>query len=585
MTTSPIARVPGVRRIGTGSAWARPVAVAAAVAGIAVLLVLFVLPAAMLVVGAFRDAPPTQEGSWSLTGLIQTYTSPATYLVAANSIILAVSTSLLSTGIAVFFAWVATRTTTPLRRLITPLMFLGLLMPQLYFGLAWVMLGNPQNGTLNLLARAVLGPEATPFDVNSWAGLIVLTSLSFAPVCYVLLVGVFVRMDGSMEEAARISGAGWARTLFGTTLPALTPAIAGVLILQITGVFAAFELPLLLGTPARIGVFSTAVYTSVYISTPARYDQASALSLLLMVMVLIAVIVYQRVVGGRTFTTITGKSFRPQPVDYGPVQWLFTVLFLGFALVTLVLPVGELVLGSFQPIFGVYQNLTWNNYAEVFADDATMNAIATTALVGVGGGFVAMLLATIVSYLAARRGPAVRRFKDVITWIPWAIPGIVLGLGILWAYLSVPFLRSLYGTVWLLLIGLVVCTVPVAARSSDGALATISVDLEESARVAGAGPTRVFLSIVARLVAPSFLAGWAISAVFIAGNLSLPILLSSPSTQTVATLSYNLYAGGDSAVAAALFCVLGAGLVLGYLVWLLGRAIARRRRTARGLRS
>ncbi len=452
----------------------------------------------------------------------------------------------------------------------------GILLPQLYFGLAWVMLGNPQAGTLNVFARALLGEGATPFDVNSWAGLIVLQSLSFAPIAYVLLIGVFIRMDGALEEAARISGAGPVRTLFGTTLRVLTPALGGVLVLQTTGIFAAFELPLLFGTPAGISVFSTEVYRDIYVYLPSRYDKASALSLMLIAFVAVAVFLYTRVVGSKSYTTVTGKSFRPQPADYGRVQWVFCAAFVLFTAVSIVLPVAELVLGSFQPLFGVYRNFTVDNYAKVLTDPAILSAIGNTAVLGVGGGFLAMLLATLLAYAAARRGRAAKGFVGILTWIPWAIPGIVLSLGMLWAYLSIPGLRSLYGTIWLLLVGLVVSTVPVSARTAEGALAGISRELEEAGRMSGASPVRVFGDIIARIIAPSFFAGWALSAVFISGNLSFPILLASPDTQTIATLSYSMYMRGDSAVAAALFCTIGAVLIVLYLLYLAGGMLIRR---------
>ena len=544
---------------------------------IGVLLLLFIWPAVMLILGAFRTGAPGQPGQWTIHGLVSTYTSGTTWRAVLNSVILSISASVISTSIGVFLAWVATRTTAPLRRLITPTLAIALTMPPLFFSLGWVMLANKENGSLNKLFDVVTGSSGAVLNVLSWPGLILLMGVFLSPVPYFLSIGPLQRVDGSLEEAARMTGAGALRVFWSVTLPVISPALIGIVALQLSGIFAAFDLPLLLGVPAHILVFSTQIYTDLNATFIPAYSSASSLSIILAVLVGIVLFTRQRLLGRRDFATISGRGYRPEPRDHGRIQWLFALAFVVIALIAFVLPLSQIVLGSFQPLFGLYSHLTLDNYRAVFSSSSVLASIRTTFVLAIVGGFAGMLLATVIAYIGLRsRRQWLRNFLQIVTWTPWAIPGVVLGLAFLWAYIPIPVLKQLYNTVWLLLIGFVVEVVPIASRAADGALAQVSEDLEESARVSGAGRVRAFGGIVLRLITPSFMAGWFLCALFVAGDLSLPILLASPTLQTSSVVAYNLYANGNSSEAAAVFCVVTAVIALAFGVASISRFFIRR---------
>jgi iron(III) transport system permease protein len=538
---------------------------------------LFALPIVMLVIGAFRNAPPGLPAQWSLDAFTRTYTDPAAYETLKNSVLLSGGGTIMATVVALLLAFMVSRTTTPLRTLVTPAMVLVVALPPLFYAISWGMLGNPTIGLLNTTWRDLTGSEGTLFDVNSWGGLLLVATVKGAAFSYLLLLGPFRAIDRSLEEAAQVSGAGRLRTLLGIDLVVLAPAITGVVILNFVIGLESFDVPLFLGTPAGIDVFSTQIYGYITNSSPADYGGASALSLLLVVLVMVLVVVQWKVLGRRKYTTVSGKSYRTEAWDIGAWKWLGTAFIVAYLLVAIVLPLLQLVLGSLQPFFGGEGVYSLTNYQTLLDEPATVTALQTTLMVALVGGLIAMALALLIVYAIAHNESRWRRVLDLLTWLPWAVPGVVLSLGIAWTYVSIPGLRSLYGSVIVVMTGLVVAAIPIATRSVQPAVGQITRELEEASRVSGAPPMRMFAGIVLPLIMPSFLAGWFVVAIVISGNLAIPILLSSAQNPTVPLLVYELYTQGQTARAAALFVVVLGALLIGLIVMGGLSALLRRR--------
>lgn len=539
---------------------------------------LFVLPILMLAVGAFRNAAPGLPAAWSFDAFQRAYTDPETYRTLRSSVWLSGSVTLLSVATGVILAFLVTRTTTPLRRLVTPAMVFVIALPPVFYALSWGMLGNPRIGLINEAFRGLTGPEGTLFNVNSWPGLILVSVLKSAGFSYILLLGPFTAMDRTLEEASQIAGAGRLRTLLTINVPVLAPALSGVLILGFVIGLEFFDVPLLLGVPAGIDVFSTQIYRAITDSTPADYGGASALSMLLVAVVSVLVVLQWRVLGSRRYTTVTGKSYRTEPWDIGPWRWVGAGFILVYLLLAIVLPCVQLVLGSLQPFFGGGEYSTVN-YTELLEEQDTLVALRSTFSMAVFGGLAAMALALLITYAVTHSSSRLRRAVDLMTWLPWAVPGVVLSLGIAWAYVSIPGLRQLYATVWIVFLGLVVAATPIATRSVQPALAQIGRELEEASRISGASSLRMFAGIVLPLIAPSFLAGWFVVAIVVSGNLAIPILLATQETATVPLLVYQMYTQGEASTAAALLVI-----VLGSLSLVLALVVAVSRVLLRRLR-
>lgn len=533
---------------------------------LAVCAFLFAVPIAMLVVGAFRNAPPGLPAQWSVDAFVRTYTDPVSYSTLLNSVLLSGGGTVAATVVALLLAFLVTRTNTPLRGLITTAMVLVVALPPLFYAISWGMLGNSRIGLLNTTWRGLTGTEGVLFDANSWAGLLLVAMVKGAAFAYLLLLGPFRAIDRSLEEAAQVSGAGRLRTLLGIDLVVLAPAITGVVILNFVIGLESFDVPLFLGTPAGIAVFSTQIYGQITNSTPADYGGASALSLLLVVVVLGLVALQWKVLGRRSYTTVSGKGYRTEVWDIGAWRWLGTAFVVGYLLLAIVLPMLQLVLGSLQPFFGGDGVYSTANYEALLEDRQTVIALRTTLVVALVGGLLAMALALLIVYAMAHHESRLRRVLDLLTWLPWAVPGVVLSLGMAWTYVSIPGLRNLYGSIVVVLTGLVVAAVPIATRAVQPAVGQITRELEEASRVSGAPPMRMLVGIVLPLIMPSFVAGWFVVAIVISGNLAIPILLSSAQNPTVPLLVYELYTQGQTSRAAALFVIVLGALLIGLVV-------------------
>ncbi len=551
---------------------------------IVVVVALFVGPVATLIAGAFRTTAPGQPGQWSVTGFVQAYTGPLFAQTLRNSAILSVSVTIVSTAVALFFCWVVTRTDAWLRRLVTPMMALVFAMPQLYFAISWDMLGNKNVGLINEGLATIAGVRSHPVNVNSWWGLIFVMTLKLTAATYILLLGPASALNRTLEEASLTSGAGKLRTFFRIDLPVLAPAVTGLMILGFVIGLGSLDTALVIGLPAHIDVFGTQIYDYLNNDMSPSYAPATSLSLLLVVVVLVLVWVQRKALGRRSYATVTGKAYRQDPWHIGPWRWVCTAAIVGYAVLALLLPLSQLVIGSLQPVFGLYSHYTLANYRTMFAQQGIGSAFVSTFGIAIVGGLLAMALAVLLTNLARHRPGRLSRAISLATWLPWALPGIVLSLAMLWAFLWVPWLRSLYGSTWILLVALAVMATPIAARTMEGAMAQLSPELEESARSSGAGPARTLGGIVVRLTLPSFLAGWFVSGIIIAGSFDVPVLLSTSTNPIIPVVVYQLYTNGEASMAAAVFCLMLAIIAVGYvLLLLIGRiaaAIVRRQRLA-----
>ncbi|MER7793006.1 iron ABC transporter permease [Streptomyces sp. NPDC097640] len=541
---------------------------------LALVALLYIVPMVMTVYGAFRTAPPGMAGAFSLTGLRTAFSDSATYATLGNSLLLAVCAGLSATALAVGFAWIVSRTTAALRRLVTPLMAVVLATPPLFFALAWNLLGTPRFGLINEALRALGLPDA--LSVSGATGSWFVLSLKLCSLGYLVLIGPFLAMDRRLEEAALVAGAGRLRTFWRITVPVMAPAVLSVFIIGFVIGLIALDIPLIIGRPAGFRVFSTQIFDFANNEIPPNYAGASALAMVFIAVVVVLVALKWRLLDRRQFTTVGGKGAKPEPWNIGRLTWLCNAAIALYALLALLLPVAQIVLGSLQPVFGV-NRFSLDNYRSLLSDPQVPSALLNTAQYALFGGALTVAVALLLAVVGRHAPVRLRRGLELATWLPWAVQGIILSLALVWTFLSVPFLRALFGTAAIVLVGLVVSATPVAGRAVDAALAQVGRELEESARVSGAGPLRTALGIVARLVLPSCLAAWLITAIQIAGNFEVPVLLSNPANQPAAVLVYQLYVQGQVTQAAALFVlVLGSAAALATV---LGAAATTLRRT------
>lgn len=532
---------------------------------IAVLAILSIYPTVTLLTGAFRDGSPFfGSAGWSLQGFADAYGSSESAAAIRNSVFLALCTAVLGTGFGFLFAWTATRTSVRFARLLTPIMVVTVALPSLFIALSWAVLANGEVGTINTAWRSLSGSHGTLVEVYGWPGLVGLSLIKPIAVAYLLFLGPCLSLSREVEEASVLTGTSVMRTLVKITVPLMAPTIIAVSVINLIIGLEAFDIPALIASPAGIPLLSTEVYRHIHEHIPANYPAASALSLGIAMVVLVLVAFRWRLVSKRSYATVTGKSKTKQRWDVGR-RWsaILSTMILVYAVLALILPLVQLVVGSFQPLFGSFRRFDTSNYEKVFANSDAMSSIARSLVIGVGGGLLAMLFTVAVAYAVRHAGGKFStRVLDMATWLPAALPGIVLGLALSWAYLLVPVLRPLYGTPGMLVIALMIAGMPLAARASEGALVSIHRELEESARVSGASRIRTVRDVLGPLITPSFLAGWLLTSLYVAGRLDVPVLLTTPGNRLAVVSVYELFSNGRTGEAAAVLCLLLLGFVL-----------------------
>lgn len=523
----------------------------------------FVAPAVMILQGAFRTSA-VGETQWTVDSFLAVLTKPRTWEVVWTTAAMGVTTVVISTIVAAGFAAIYTRTRTPLRGLILVVMGIVVATPGLFYAISWGLLGNQRIGMINEMLGAVFGDAGRIVDMESWWGVVFTSAIRLVALQFFLLLGPFLAMDSSLDEAARMSGATPLRAFFQIQIPVLLPAISGVMILAFILFLEAFDVAQVLGVPAGIYVIPTEIYAYLSQSTGPQYAEASSISVMLMVVLIALVSVQIRLLGRRSFTTVGGKESRMLLRDVGRWKWLFTGFIVLFAVISTVLPTIQLVIVSLSPFLGAKTNYGFTNFERILNDSVMMEGYGTTALVAAVGGFLAVFAAMLLTWAARFRKGPLARFVEFSQWISLAMPGLVLALGVLWLFLALPFLHQFYQTPVILMFGVFIVAIPLASRATSAAMAQIPRSLEEAAWVSGATKGRALFEIIAKLMLPSFISGWVLCFVVICGTLSVPLLLAGSDMTFLSVEVYRLYAAGNAPVAAAAFVLLIIGFAALY---------------------
>jgi len=526
-----------------------------AVAAVAVTY-FFLVPFAMLVVGAFRRSPYGVDKAWTLSGMATVLQDPGTFHAVLSSLAYAGLVTGLATAVGLYFATVLTRYRGGLVTFILPVMMILAATPRLFYALAWGMVGNPNSGLIGAALRSIGLPQlAASFNVYSWSGMVIVTALKVGGLAFFLLYGAVRATDRGLEDAAVISGSNRTGAFFRITLPLLTPAIVAVAILLFIEGVQVFDYPAVLGAPAGVNTLSLRVSDYLLKSMEPNWSAAGALSLVSVILVAVMLYLQRRLTaGGKQFTTVGGKAAPGSISEADRASWWVNGSVLLFFVVAIVLPITQIVWGSFESYFGVYGSFSLVHYQALLNDSETVRTLATTLGVAIMGGFVTVSIAFGMAFVMARNGHGwLGWLIRIASWSPATAPGIVLSLAFVWSYLYTPVINQLYGTPWLMLSALVVASTPIAVRAAEGMIAQIGPELEEAARLSGANIWQSAIHVTARLCLPGLLAAWFLVSLAISGMLDVPLLLQTTGSQTVATQAYSLFSSGQISRAAALY--------------------------------
>ncbi|MER6340619.1 iron ABC transporter permease [Streptomyces tendae] len=522
--------------------------------GAAVLVVgyLAVVPLGYLVHDTFLDADGTGV---SLDAFARAYGGNSqSGDMLLNSLWFALGSAALALVLGSTLAYIQVRTDTPFKSLFFAASLVPLIVPGILYSTSWIFLGDPESGLLNgLLFEPLTGTD--PVNIYSVWGMIWVQGLHLSPVAFLLMVAAFRAMDPSLEESAAMSGASRLTVLRRITVPLVRPALISAALLMFVQSLESFEVPALLGLQNGIYVFTSRIYF-VLRSYPTDYGAAGAFAIGLLVIAAAGVLLsswLQR--SSRNFQTVTGKAFRPRPVELGRARPFVGVAVVLYFLVTVVLPVAVLVYASLLPYYAApsaetLSSLTFDNYRQVFDMPLAFTALKNSLILGLGAATVVMLLTTVVSWVVLRTKARGRRFLDLLAFTPIVIPGLVLGLALAFVYLRMPL--PVYGTLLILLVSYCTRYLPYGMRYSSAAMAQMAPELEESAAVSGASWFQTFRRVLLPLMSSGILAGWVYILVVSFRELSSTILLYSPGKEVLSVLIWEQFENGQFTTLAAL---------------------------------
>ncbi len=469
--------------------------------------------------------------------------------------------------------WLIERTDMPLRNLAWALILIPMAIPGVLFALGWALLLAPKTGVLNIILRSVFEPlgfplTEGPLNIYSIGGLIFLDGLRGVTTVFLMVVGAFRMMDPTMEEAARVAKANGRAAFFQVTLPALMPAVLSAAIYSFISSMESFEGPLAIGLPGGIFVLSTLIYFTTRLQAPLDYGLGAVFGVVYMVLMLVLLFGYRRIVRySERYSTITGKGFRPRVIPIGKWRHPALGMFVGYFIVTVGAPFVILFWASLLPSYRIpsYEALSLvslANYLQIFSMPKLGSIVWNTLLLMVIAATATMLLAFFVSWVIVRTELSGRGALDAVTFFPHAVPGIVIALALMMAYLSPPLkYLGIYGTLWILAMGFIVSYIAFATRLMNSAIIQVQKELEQAAYVCGATPTRTLLAITLPLLFPAFAAGWVWVAVHVLRGFSIPLMLSSKNNEVFAVSLWEFWDRGLISTASALGVLLIAVLI------------------------
>jgi iron(III) transport system permease protein len=514
------------------------------------------LPLLFLLVGSFNLASPGQAAIYGLGNWTSAFSDPTTLSALWLSFLLSSVRLIPAMIIAVIFAWLIARTDMPGGNAIEFLCWLAFFIPDFPLTLAWILLLDPSYGFLNLLAQKLPWVDGPPFNPYSFWGIVwVHTSAGGIWFKVILLTPVFRRLGASLEEAARVAGADTFAMLRRVTLPVLAPMILAVAVLSFIRGLQSFNTELLLGIPAGIYVYSTRIYDYIH-REPASYGEATALGSIFIVVLGALLFLYWRFLSGkRKFTVVTGQGYSVARVKLGKWRYVATAGCIFYIAVMTLLPLIFLVIGSFMRRYGFFNissPFTLAHWQSLLSDPIFLVALKNSLLIATMTSIGGIFLYSAVAYLLVSRRMIAAPLLEGLCWLPHILPGILLGLGVLWLFLATPLRFFFYGTVWGIAVALILGDSPVTTQAFRAGFMQLGADLEEAARVTGASWWYTYRKILLPLLAP--IAG-AVGLMNFGGaltSISIPVLLYSHQSRPLAILLLEYSVTGELERGAAL---------------------------------
>ena len=485
--------------------------------------------------------------------------------VIGNTLLVAFGATIMAVTIGFVLAWILTRTNIPGRARLERLMELPYYMTPLVGAMAWGILAAPKTGLLNQ-AWHVIGGRTDIFDIYTPVGIAWVMALFEGTVAFVMISASMKSMDPSLEESSRVLGAGKMRTALRITLPLVAPGVLSATVFVFAEMLGAFAAAFVLGIPGRFYVVTTAIWESTQ-SFPPDYGRAAALGLSLFAAMVVTLTVAKLIMRRGSYATITGKAFRPRPVDAGSARWLLMAVAWSYIVLSVILPLAALLLTSFQRFATVILSdsiFTIANYQTALSTGTLGQAFINSLILGLSVASIGVPIIGILTWIIYRSKLRGRSAVEYAIMFPQAVPRLIFGLGLLWAWINIPI--PIYGTLWLLGIAYFTVFLPLGLRTLAGVVLQIDRSLEECARVCGASWTYQMRTVSLPLLRPGIAAAWLL--IFIASirELGASVFLMGPRSKVISPAIINAWLSSSSELSAAMAVILTATVFAAVIV-------------------
>jgi len=502
-------------------------------------------PVVYVLVSSFDVSGLSESYRFGLEGWQDAFSNPKTLSSIGYSFLLSIRIPI---AIAAAFpiAWLLVRVQIPGRHFIERSLWFGFFLPTIPLTMGWILLLDRHYGLLNEAAKTLPFISGPIFSIYSVPGIIwVHLSATTIPVMVILLSPALRQLDSAYEEAAETSGAGLLTTLRTITIPLVAPAIFTAFIAGLIRSLEVFEIEQLLGTPANIFVYATRIYDLINWQPP-LYPQAMALSSLFLGILVVVALIYQRYmmrIGNRA--TLSGKGVRLQPKVRPWWAYAASGVLIFYVCVSIFLPLFILILGSFTELFGFFTSgWTLEHWREVLTDRTFVNATVNSIALGLLVGGIGIFLYALIAWVLVRTRIPGRATISLLVWLPWAIPGLVLGVTLLTLMLNVPLINAFYGTLVPLVIAMIIKDMPIGVQMLRTSLHQVSPELEEAAVVAGSGFLTTFFRITLPLLMPMLVSVFLLVFMATLRDISTIVLLASAGTRTLSLLMFEYATAG-----------------------------------------
>jgi iron(III) transport system permease protein len=520
--------------------------------------VLIIIPLAPIVLQSLLDRPLYEaDRALTLANYTRILGSAEFWATLATTLVFGLGTTILAVAIGTGLAVVLTRTDVPGRLLLHNVVLVPFYVSPLVLAFAWAIVYGP-SGFATLFVRANLGLPT--WELYTLGGIAVVAAVYFVPYTYLYSTGSLALTDPQLEDAGRIAGAGPLRVLATVTLPLLRPALAYGTLLTLVSSVELLSIPLVLGSPVGVQVLASYLYKLGLVGAQTDYGGIAAVSVMMLVLITALVWLQLRVTGQeRRFVTVAGKASRGRVLQLGGLRWPLAILIGLYALLAVVFPLIGIVAQSgtafLTPLVNPFELLTNQNYATLFGEPAYVRSITNSLVISSIGGAIGILFIALCTLVIYRSDFPGRRVLAYLALYPRAIPGIIVGIGFLWAFLLLPGVGGLRNTLIALTIAFIMRFIPLGYGAVGPSVLRVSPELDRAARVAGAGWLHTMRTILLPILRPALLSGFVLLFISFLKEYSSALFLFARGSEVIGTTMIELWRQGNSGPVAALSAV------------------------------